>query len=84
MNKKQQRTLARVFATPTPTNIVWRDIESLFRALGATIEEAEGSRVMIKLQGRRLIVHRPHPRPETKRGAVRAVRDFLKQVNIKP
>jgi len=32
----------------------------------------------------RAVFHRPHPGPETKRGLVRAVRDFLAAAGVKP
>jgi hypothetical protein len=32
----------------------------------------------------RAVFHRPHPRKETDRGAVRAVRHFLNNVGIRP
>lgn len=84
VNKKQRRTLDRVFALPTPADIPWRDIEVLFRALGASITEAKGRRIVIRLKERTAVFHRPHPKPEAKRGLVRAVREFLKQAGIEP
>lgn len=70
MNKKHQRTLASVFATPTLSNIKWKDIESLFGALGAEIEEGRGSRVRILLNKEEAVFHRPHPQKETDKGAL--------------
>jgi hypothetical protein len=49
MNRKHARTLAAVFARPVSANIHWRDIEALLTALGADIEEREGSRIAIIL-----------------------------------
>ena len=39
MNRKQQRTLESVFARLLRANIDWQDIESLFIALGAEVNE---------------------------------------------
>jgi hypothetical protein len=33
---------------------------------------------------RAAVFHRPHPRPETKKGAVDAVRQFLINAGVKP
>ncbi len=84
MNKAQQATLDAVFRRPTLASIRWERIESLIRALGGEISEREGSRVAARLNGVTAIFHRPHPRPETKKGAVDAVRQFLINAGVKP
>ena len=43
MNKKQRKTLALIFKVPVPSNIRWKDIETLLKGLGGIITEAEGS-----------------------------------------
>jgi hypothetical protein len=62
----------------------WSEIETLLRAVGAEISEGAGSRVRIALGGMRAVFHRPHPSPETRRGLVRAVRDFLAAAGVEP
>jgi hypothetical protein len=62
----------------------WRDIEALFAALGATLEQGRGSRVRISLNGVDADFHRPHPRPETDKGALKSVRRFLTEAGVKP
>jgi hypothetical protein len=84
MNKAQQTTLNAIFQRPTKADIRWFAIESLIRALGGEISEREGSRVGARLNGVTAIFHRPHPRPETKKGAVDAVRQFLLNAGVKP
>jgi hypothetical protein len=84
MNKAQQSTLRDIFARPTKANIRWIAIESLIRALGGEVIEREGSRVAARLNGITAVFHRPHPRPETKKGAVDAVRQFLVNAGVKP
>jgi hypothetical protein len=73
-----------VFATPVRAGIAWRDIEALFMACGGEISEGEGSRIRVALNGVRAVFHRPHPRKETDKGAVRSVRRFLIEAGIKP
>ena len=70
-------TLESIFAVPTKSNIVWKDIESLLLALGAELSEGNGSRVRIVLNGVRAVFHRPHPRKESDRGAIVSMRKFL-------
>jgi hypothetical protein len=84
MNKAQQRTLNDLFSRPTKADIRWSSIESLIRALGSEITERAGSRVAVRLNGVTAVFHRPHPRPETKKGAVDAVRQFLINAGVKP
>lgn len=84
MNRKHHRTLEAIFSTPVRASINWKDIESLFNALGAKIEEGRGSRVRILLNNEEAIFHRPHPQKETDKGAVVSVRRFLENAGVKP
>ena len=84
MNKKQHRTLQRIFEKPERSDIHWNDIESLFIALGAEISEDRGSRVRIAFKGVRAVFHRPHPERVTGKGSVKSVRRFLQEAGVKP
>ncbi|MBV8133973.1 MAG: type II toxin-antitoxin system HicA family toxin [Alphaproteobacteria bacterium] len=84
MNSRHRRTLGRIFADPTPADLRWRDIEALLRAARAEVSEGAGSRVHVVLADVRAVFHRPHPSPETRRGLVRAVRDFLAAAGVRP
>lgn len=84
MNAAHRRTLAAIFATPTPTTLEWRRMEALFVALGAQVIEGRGSRVRFELNGIIGTFHRPHPHKEAKPYQVRDARDFLRQAGIKP
>ena len=84
MNSKHRKTLDAIFSQPTPCNIEWRKIESLFEALGATIIEGDGSRVAFIINDEKGDFHRPHPGKEAKRYQVRNARDFLTRVGVTP
>lgn len=84
MKKKHQRTLALIFARPVPGGIKWADIEALFVDLGGEIEERAGSRVAVILFGQVQVFHRPHPSPDTDKGAVASVRKWLEANGVKP
>lgn len=84
MNARNRSTLRAIFATPTPADLRWTEIESLFGALGAEIGEGSGSRVRVALNGVRQVFHRPHPQPTTGRATVRDVRDFLTRAGVQP
>uniref|UniRef100_UPI00350E3F6B type II toxin-antitoxin system HicA family toxin n=1 Tax=Jiella sp. LLJ827 TaxID=2917712 RepID=UPI00350E3F6B len=56
----------------------------MFVELGATVEERAGSRVGVRLFGEVRVFHRPHPRPETDKGAVASIRQWLESHGVKP
>jgi len=76
--------LHAIFTEPVRANIPWADIEALLVALGAERDEGSGSRVRFVLNGIRAVFHRPHPRKEADRGAVKSVRRFLEEGGIRP
>lgn len=84
MNNKHKKTLQAIFHNPVLSNIPWREIENMLTGLEAVIEEAEGSRVYIELNDIAAVFHRPHPRKETDKGAVKSMRRFLLEAGIKP
>lgn len=84
MKRRHRRTLELIFRHPVPGTIHWRDIEALFRELGAEVSEREGSRVLVRIFGERRVFHRPHPSPVTDKGAVVAVRRWLASHGVIP
>jgi hypothetical protein len=82
MNKAQQAALNAIFVRPTKADIRWSAIESLIRALGGEVTERAVSRVAARLNSVTAVFHCPHPRPETKKGAVDAVRQFLVNAGV--
>jgi hypothetical protein len=84
MNKKQRQTLKEVFSLPVRSDIKWTSIENLFKALGAEVSQGRGSRVRVSLNGVKAVFHEPHPEKETDKGAVKAVKEFLVNADIKP
>ena len=84
MNTKNQKTLEQIYKSPTPSNIPWKEIEALFIAVGCVITEGTGSRIRIKYNEERAVFHRPHPQPNTDKGAVKSVKNFLQNIGVKP
>jgi hypothetical protein len=82
MNAKHRRTLEALCARPVPSDVRWADVESLLVALGAERSEGRGSRVRFLLNGAEAVFHRPHPKPETDKGALVRVRRFLESAGI--
>jgi hypothetical protein len=87
MQKKKYKhgdVLTAIFARPVSASIKWAKIERLFIELGAKISEREGSRVAVELFGQVQVYHRPHPSPETDKGAVASIRKWLETNGVTP
>lgn len=82
MKRKHQKTLDAIYARPVSANIQWRDIEALFVELGADISEREGSRIAVVLFDQVRVFHRPHPSPDTDKGAVASIRKWFEQHGV--
>ena len=84
MKRKHQKTLEQIYKRPTSANIQWNDIEALFKSLGANVTERAGSRVAVVLFGEVRVFHRPHPSPNTDKGAVASIRKWFEIYEVKP
>lgn len=84
MKRKSLKTLALIFVRPVSGSIKWRDIESLLVNIGANVSEREVSRIGVKLFGEVRVFHRPHPSPDTDKGAVESIRKWLKDNEVQP
>ena len=84
LSSKHKKTLNAIFEDPVRSNILWNDIEKLLIALGADLSEGRGSRIRIALNDVRAVFHRPHPRKETDKGALKSMRRFLTEAGVKP
>ena len=87
MSSKHCRVLCAIFEEPTRSDILWTDFIALCRALGAEFTKpgkTAGSRQRIKLRGRKVVLHRPHPEPTMKKGSVESARDFLRNAGATP
>ncbi|MFA7441136.1 MAG: type II toxin-antitoxin system HicA family toxin [Sphingomonadaceae bacterium] len=84
MNSKHQKTLTAIFTDPVSGTIAWASIESLLIAAGCEVIEGNGSRVRFAKGGMIESFHRPHPAKEAKRYQVRAAREYLTRLGVKP
>ena len=84
MSAKHRRTFAALFEDPVRVNILWNDIVTLMKSLGADVTERAGSRVAFTLDGRTIVLHRPHPGKEVRPYAVEDLRDFLVEAGVTP
>ena len=84
LRKKHKSTLSAIFAEPTRANIHWNDVESLLNALGADCSEGSGSRLRVRLNDVKAVLHRPHPEKEASKSMVKSIRRFLDEAGIEP
>ena len=84
MRTKHRRTLEAVFETPARADIRWSNARSLIEAAGGVIKQGSGSRVSASLNGVRVRLHAPHPRPEMDKGAVKELRRFFEEAGLRP
>ena len=56
----------------------------MFVELGAEVEERAGSRISVFLFEEMRVFHRPHPSPNTDKGAVACIRKWLEQHGVEP
>jgi len=84
MRRRHAATLSKIFARPVSGSIRWAEIEMLLVALGGQVSEREGSRVGVFLFGEVRVFHRPHPSPDTDKGAVESIRKWLDTNGVRP
>ncbi len=84
LGPKHRKTLAAIFKDPVSPKIDWSAAEGLLKALGGELSQGRGSRVRVYLGGVRAVFHRPHPRKEIDKGAVRSLRRFLTEAGFGP
>jgi hypothetical protein len=84
MSQRHANLLRTIFHDPPSGNVHWRDVESLLRHVGATLEPISGARVRVKLDRVIDILHRPHHSNVLDASALRHLRDVLTRGGVTP
>ena len=84
MSHRHAKLLLTIFHDPPSGNIHWRDVESLLRHVGATLEPISGARIRVKLNRMEDILHRPHHSNVLDGSAVRHLREVLARAGVTP
>ena len=82
MNHKHRKVLHSLFAHPISGNISLRDVEVVFKELGAELEERHNSRIAVSFKGRTVLFHHAHH--DLPKREVQQIRNFLEQCGIDP
>lgn len=81
---RHRETLSLLFSKPERRNIAWNDVVSMMTAAGAVVVPKGGSAHGFLLNGKVLVVHRPHPGKELPVPAIKRIRSFLNSVGVRP
>ena len=84
MNRRATNLLRMIFHDPPSGNIHWRDVESLLKHVGASLEPISGARVRVKLNRMEGILHRPHHSNVLDSSGLIHVREFLARAGVTP
>ena len=84
MSHKHQTLLRTIFQDPLPVNIHWRELESLLKHLGATLEPSHGARFKVSLNQTIDFLHHPHHSNDCSRDLIKQVREFLAHAGVSP
>ena len=84
MKRTHQRTPELILSRPVSGSLPWRDIEVLFQELGGGVSERAGSQVAVVLFGEGRVFPRPHPSPDTDKGAVASIRKWFEAHGVTP
>lgn len=84
MSHKHENLIRAIFHDPVSGNIQWREVESLLRHLGATVESLAGTRVRVLLNGVEGTLHRPNHGKELGRQDIQHLREYLAHARVTP
>jgi hypothetical protein len=84
VSHKHDNLLRAIFHDPVSGNLQWREIESLLKHLGASMESLSGTRVRVKLNGAEGILHRPHGGNTLGRQDIVHLREYLSHARMTP
>jgi len=84
MSRRAANLLRSIFQDPPSGNVHWRDVESLLKHVGASVEPISGARVRVKLNRMEGVLHRPHHSNVLDASALIHVREFLARAGVTP
>jgi hypothetical protein len=82
MSHKQQALLRSICQGPLPSNIHWREVESLLQHLGATVEPLLGARFRVLLNQQEFFLHHPHHGNECSKQEIKHLRECLIRAGV--
>jgi hypothetical protein len=84
MSHRTTNMLRTIFHDPPSGNVHWREVESLLKHVGASLEPISGARIRVKLNRTEGVLHRPHHSNVLDASAVLHVREILARGGVTP
>jgi hypothetical protein len=84
MSRHHAQLIRTIFHDPPSGNVHWRDIESLLRHVGATVESISGARIRVRLGRAEGVVHRPHHGNTLDASSLLHIRGLLARGGVTP
>jgi len=86
-NARQKKTLAKMLTPKAPNDMRPDEVKSLLRHMEYDVEPGKGSAWIISKNGRSINIHKPHHpnKPnQMKPGAIRDIRNFMRDLEDVP
>ena len=84
MSHRTTNLLRTIFHDPPSGNVHWREVESLLKHVGASLEPISGARIRVKLIHTEGVLHRPHHSNVLDVSALMHVREILARGGVTP
>jgi hypothetical protein len=84
MSRRHANLIRSIFHDPPSGNVHWRDVETLLKHVGASVEPISGARVRVKLNRMEGVLHRPHHSNVLDASALVHLREFLARSGVTP
>jgi hypothetical protein len=84
MSRHHANLIRTIFHDPPSGNVHWRDIESLLKHVGASLEPISGARIRMKLNHMEGVLHRPHHSNTLEASSLLHLRQFLARAGVTP
>jgi hypothetical protein len=84
MSRRHALLIRSIFHDPPSGNIHWREIESLLRHVGASLEPISGARIRVHLNRMDGVLHRPHHSNVLDASSLLHLREFLARAGVTP
>jgi hypothetical protein len=84
MSRHHANLIRTIFHDPPSGNVHWRDIESLLKHVGASLEPLSGARVRVKIDRMETVLHRPHHSNVFDASSLVHLRGFLARAGVTP
>ena len=82
MSKKHLKVLSAIFSDHPSSNIHWKEIESLFKYLGAEFREGTGASKVAIIDGREFRLHRGSHNSTIAKQSLHELKKYLESINV--